>query len=99
MVFNTHFMAMQISITKRHIEKIIWIKPIDLVQVSDVKVKQGVLNTLFGRQEYQLRDAFKLMLQYSASDWLRQLGHQFKNLIQCFIKKSWSLTSDSNIQR
>jgi len=54
MVFNTHFMAMQISITKRHVEKIIWIKPIEMVQVSDVKVKQGVLNTLFGRQEYQL---------------------------------------------
>ena len=61
MVFNTHFMAMQISITKRHVEKIIWIKPIDMVQVSDVKVKQGVLNTLFGRHEYQLRPVFKLM--------------------------------------
>ena len=76
MVFNTHFMAMQISITKRHVEKIIWIKPIDMVQVSDVKVKQGynflifhrsyliylgVLNTLFGRHEYQLRPVFKVM--------------------------------------
>ena len=62
MVFNTHFMAMQISIAKRHVEKIIWIRPIDMVQVSDVKVKQGVLNTLFGRQEYQLRLVFKLIL-------------------------------------
>ena len=61
MVFNTHFMAMQISIVKRHVEKIIWIRPIDMVQVSDVKVKQGVLNTLFGRQEYQLRLVFKLI--------------------------------------
>ena len=62
MVFNTHFMAMQISITKRHVEKIIWIKPIEMVQVSDVKVKQGVLNTLFGRQEYQLRRVFYFLI-------------------------------------
>jgi len=47
-----------------------------MVQVSDVKVKQGynflifhrsyliylgVLNTLFGRHEYQLRPVFKVM--------------------------------------
>jgi hypothetical protein len=44
MVFSTHFMAMQISINKRQVDKIIWIKPIELVQVSEITVKQGNIN-------------------------------------------------------